>query len=462
MESKTPEILLLAITFFLNDQSIKTNDQVFEFGLNLLIRKVCQLSSNPKSLVNTSDPFNANFAYLIMPLPFKAITQKFTPNLVQRQMMVTFCEMTNFCIKIGLENNCHTMKRLSSLSYKHLKNYNIQSYYKLNAISQAAGRLAQMKRDIRKGRKVDLPFVKRPHLVSCYGFKINGMLLSFPIKNREFANVLLNDYVVSQLSEDGAVPRSFTITPTTLSITVEKKVEKFIPENVIGIDRNLRNITISTIDKPIMYRTEKILSIKRNSMFMKASFKRKDRRVKNLFFRKIRGRQTRRVNQYLHKISKDIVERAKKTKSLIVFEDLKGIRRLYRKGNGQGKKYRQILNSWSFYEIQWQIEYKASLEGIPVIFIDPRCTSRLCPICGDRIQEDRQNKRKMLCTNCGKSMDRDVIASMNIARKGWSRFCHPRGLLGEAMKKKTVFDVYQEPLIFRVDGSKLTDNRVVK
>jgi putative transposase len=371
-------------------------------------------------------------------------------------MMEIFKDMVNFCIRIGLENNASTMKRLSILSYRHLKDYPIMPYYKLTAISQAAGRLTQMKHNIRKGRKVKSPFVRKPYLVSCYGFKINGMLFSFPIKSREFANILLNDYVADRISDDGIMPRSFTITPTSLSITIKKNIEKIIPENIIGIDRNLRNVTISTPYNPIMYRTEKILSIKRNSTFVRASFRRNDRRVKNRFFQKIKGRQTRRTNQYLHKISKHIVEKAKSTKSAIAFENLTGIRRLYRKGNGQGRKYRQKMNSWSFYELQRQVQYKADWEGIPVVLVDPKRTSRLCPVCGDRIQEDRQNKRKMLCTNCGKSMDRDVVASMNVARKAWSRFCHARGLSGEAMKGNASFDKYQEPLILRVDGSKLT------
>lgn len=157
--------------------------------------------------------------------------------------------------------------------------------------------------------------------------------------------------------------------------------------------------------------------------------------------------------QLLHKISKDIVERAEESKSIILFEDLKGIRKLYRKGNGQGKKYRRRLNSWSFYELQRQVQYKAAWAGVPVQHIDPRRTSMLCPICGDRIQEDKQNRRKILCINCGKIMDRDVIASMNIFHKGWSRLCHPRGLSYEAMKRSVE---YAQPLILRVDGSNLT------
>jgi putative transposase len=369
--------------------------------------------------------------------------------------METFRDMVNHCIRIGLDNNCHTMKKLSLLSYQKLNDYPIQSKYKLTAISQAAGRLSQMKKDIKKGKKIRSPFVRKPYLVSCYGFKINGMLLSFPVSNRQFANILLNDHASKVLSDDSLEPGSFTITPTSLSITVRKIVEQIKPEGVIGIDRNLRNVTISTSTGCMMYKTNKVLSIKENSQFVKAAFRRNDRRVKNRFYTKIRGRQARRVNQYLHKISKDIVQKAKESKSVIVFEDLNGIRKLYRKGNGQGNSYRRKLNSWSFYELQRQIQYKAEWEGIPVVFVDPKRTSKLCPICGGILQEDKQNRRKLWCNNCMRSMDRDVIASMNIAYKGWSGFCHPRGPPVEAMRGNVVLDKYQEPLVLRVDGSKL-------
>ncbi|MEM4378828.1 MAG: IS200/IS605 family accessory protein TnpB-related protein [Candidatus Nitrosotenuis sp.] len=325
----------------------------------------------------------------------KSVRQPFTPNQDLQNMMNTFKEMVNHCIRIGLENNCSTLKKLSLLSYHSLANYQIQSYYKLNAISQAAGRLSQMKKDIRKGRQVKSPFVRRPYLTSCYGFKINGMLLSFPVKNHEFANILLNEHTVSELK--GVEARSFTITPDSLSISIRKQVAEIKPESVMGIDRNLRNVTISTPEKTIMYRTEKILSIKENSQHVRASFRRFDVRVKNRFFTKHRSRQTRRVNQYLHKISKHVVEEAKKSRSIIVFEDLKGIRKLYRKGNGQGNKFRRKLNSWSFYEFQRQVEYKAAWEGIPVKFIDPRRTS----ICSVRYAEGFSKRTGRTDGNCG-------------------------------------------------------------
>ncbi|MEW6588619.1 MAG: hypothetical protein AB1299_05580 [Thermoproteota archaeon] len=82
----------------------------------------------------------------------KSVKQPFTPNQELQNMMNTFKDMVNHCIRIGLKNNCTTLKRLSSLSYQQLPSYKIQSYYKLNAISQEAARLAQMKKDIKKGK----------------------------------------------------------------------------------------------------------------------------------------------------------------------------------------------------------------------------------------------------------------------------------------------------------------------
>ncbi|NHI03613.1 hypothetical protein DYY67_2249 [Candidatus Nitrosotalea sp. TS] len=41
-------------------------------------------------------------------------------------------------------------------------------------MSQACGKLAQMKRSIREGQTPKSPYVQKPYLVSRYGFKING------------------------------------------------------------------------------------------------------------------------------------------------------------------------------------------------------------------------------------------------------------------------------------------------
>lgn len=373
-------------------------------------------------------------------------------------MMKTFRQMVNDCIRIGLDNNVSNLKKLSAFCYHNLSVYDIQTKYRLNAISQAAGRLSQMKRDIKKGKKPKSPYIQRPFLVSCYGFKVNGILLSFPIKNREFVNVILNHYVTRIVSEKSVKVRSFTITPTSLSLSIAKEIELIKPTKVIGIDRNLRNVTLGNDEKIIQINTSELLKIKENTTHAKSTFKRNDKRILQKIYSKFGKRQSRRIKQRLHLISKSIVQLAKKENAAIIFEDLKGIRKLYRKGNGQGNKYRRKLNSWSFYELERQVVYKSNWESIPVCFVDPKCTSILCPICGDRTQEDREHRRKLWCGNCGKSMDRDVVAAMNISYKGMHRFCISQGDTDEAMVQECGSNFAKAkliPLILRVDVSKL-------
>jgi putative transposase len=381
-------------------------------------------------------------------LPVKSIMQSYVPNSEQACMMEVFRQMVNDCIRIGLENNCLTMKRLSSLSYHKLENYQILSSYKLNAISQASGRLSQMKQSIKRGMKTKSPYVRKPFLVNCYGFKINGCLLSIPFKPRQQINILLNEHTQKILSDQTLKVRSFCLSESGINLCIQKQVEQIKCGNVIGIDRNLRNVTVGNNDKMIFYKTNKLLSIKENTIHARAGFKRNDYKMKQGFFQKFNQRMQHRTKKFLHKISKQIVDKAKQNKSAIAFENLKGMRKLYRKGNGQGNKYRRKMNGWQFYELQRQIQYKAEWEGVPVLFVDPKRTSMLCPVCGKRIQEDRQNRRKLWCNNCMKSMDRDVVASLNIAYKGWARFTHPRGDTGEAACE---FSRMQEPKISNYD-----------
>ncbi|WKT57736.1 hypothetical protein QVH35_10515 [Candidatus Nitrosotenuis chungbukensis] len=225
-------------------------------------------------------------------MPVKSVRQNFDPNSEISSMMETFRQMVNHCIRIGLENNCSTLKRLSSLAYRTLQDYDIMSYYKMTAISQACGRLSQMKRDIKKGRNPKSPFVQKPYLVSCYGFKINGILLSFPVRNREFANILLNDHLIRILSDQSITPRSFTITPQSLSISIAKDVESIQTEFTIGVDRNLRNVTFGNGKEIIQVNTSEMLKIKENYSHVRSTCTRNDHRIRKKVYGKLGRRQT--------------------------------------------------------------------------------------------------------------------------------------------------------------------------
>ena len=149
-------------------------------------------------------------------------------------------------------------------------------------------------------------------------------------------------------------------------------------------------------------------------------------------------------------MSRRIVDEAKTRRYGIVMEKLTGIRRLYRKGNGQSRNYRARMNSWSYGELQRQVEYKARWEGVKVIYVPARDTSKRCSICGYKTLESTH--RKLWCPHCGAMLDRDENAARNLAARGL-RFS-PNGPPGEAMVEER--EPENSTLILKVDGGKLS------
>ncbi len=217
-----------------------------------------------------------------------------------------------------------------------------------------------------------------------------------------------------------------------MSITFSKESALIESHGGIGIDRNLDNVTIADSNGGVVrHDLSRATEVKAHCRETKSHLKREDARVRRTLFCKYGTIEKNRVLWILHNVSATIVNQAKINSMAIVMEDIKGIRKLYRKGNGQGSNYRYRLNSWSYYELQRQIEYKARWEGLPVVYVDARGTSANCSICGSRTYPNGQ--RILYCPECDISIDRDVNAARNILAKAGPRFS-PLGGGDEAMK----------------------------
>ncbi|MDV3278059.1 MAG: transposase [Nitrososphaerales archaeon] len=393
----------------------------------------------------------------------KSVKQSYIPSTVVLQLIETFRQMTNDCIRVGLRENVSTLKRLSSLSYGELRRYDdVPSYYKLCAISRAAGILSSRKKSLRRGHLTRSPYTSRPVLVSCYGFKIAASRLLIPIGDREYESIPLNARTTQTLSDSTLSVRSFTLTDRSLSLCVSrevKEVEVSETRGAMGIDRNLRNITVGNARQVTYYDISKAVSIFENTRSIISSFKRNDSRIRKGIASKYGRRRRERTRRILHWVSKDIVQNAKSNRQTIIFEEIRGIRKLYRKGNWQGRKQRGRMNSWTFHELKRQVEYKATWEGVPVITLtrsETKGTTMDCPRCGERLQSaargDMKHYRQMWCGECKRWEDRDLCAVLNISRRGWVRFAQSKGEAGEAVKGNAEHD--REPPILRVDASK--------
>ena len=97
----------------------------------------------------------------------------------------------------------------------------------------------------------------------------------------------------------------------------------------------------------------------------------------------------------------------------------------------QRRKQRYSLHSWSFYQLQQMVEYKAKKFGVPIAYVAPQYTSQRCSICG-HIEQANRKGNLFCCKKCGTVEDSGVNAGFNIAylhREGISQFNIERDML---------------------------------
>lgn len=248
------------------------------------------------------------------------------------EMMKIFRMMVNECIRIGMQNDAVTMKHLSNLAYRSLGKYDIVAYYKLCAISRAAGILANRRKSLKRGYHTRTPCAHRQVLISCYGFKVVNRVLRVPLGDKKYLDVPLNAHTNKILADESVQVRSFTLTSDSLSICYAREIKETCPpETVIGVDRNLGNITAGNHDKIVQYKVDKLVQIGKDSRSAMRAFRRNDTRIGKKLAQKYGSRKRNRIHQLLHKVSKAIVSQAIEQRAAIVFEDIIGIRRLYRR-----------------------------------------------------------------------------------------------------------------------------------
>jgi IS605 OrfB family transposase len=335
--------------------------------------------------------------------------------------------MVNQSIAIGLETGRTSLKMLSLASYRQLKIFGTRSRYRLCAISRASGILKNY-RSLSKKHRVKIPYCQRLGLTICYGLKVKDGMLTIP----GGYSVQLNSHVVSTLNGPDIEIRSATLTLSRLSISYSRDVELIAPEGAIGVDNNLDNVTAAdSLGNILVHDISGANRVGTMARYTVARFRRDDHRVRRRIARKYGRIQRARTGWIMHNTTKRLVEYAREKKLYTVLENLKNIQRLYRRGNGQGRYYRGRMKAWSHHEIDRQLCYKLSWEGLPVGHVSPRGTSSCCSVCGDRLVFSKQS-RTVYCPTCSIHMDRDVNAARRILHAGL-RFS-PLGLSGEAVK----------------------------
>lgn len=188
-------------------------------------------------------------------------------------------------------------------------------------------------------------------------------------------------------------------------------------QHVVGIDRGI-NFIVATYDsnsksgfisgKQIKQKRAQYSKTRKQLQQIKTPSSR--RRLKA-----IGSRENRWMQDVNHQVSKALVKNNPKH-TLFVLEDLRNVRKSTEKVN---LKDRYVSVSWSFYDLEQKLIYKAMKNQGLVIKVDPAYTSQRCPIC-DHTEKVNRNKRNHLfcCKKCGYKSNDDRIGAMNLYRLG--------------------------------------------
>ena len=182
---------------------------------------------------------------------------------------------------------------------------------------------------------------------------------------------------------------------------------------VVGIDRGINFLAVSydSKGKSVFFDGGKIKNKRAHYKELRTELQKKQTASARRRLKKIGSRENRWMNDVNHCVSKALVTN-NPSKTLFVLEDLSNVRQATEKVH---RKDRYISVSWSFYDLEQKLKYKAQRNGGLVINVDPRYTSQRCPKCGHIERNNRDKKHHIFCCkNCGYRSNDDRIGAMNL------------------------------------------------
>ena len=200
--------------------------------------------------------------------------------------------------------------------------------------------------------------------------------------------------------------------------------------NVVGIDRGI-NFVVATYDskhKSGFVSGKKIKQKRAHYSKLRKELQMRQTPSARHRVKAIGQRENRWIQDVNHQVSKALVENNPKH-TLFVLEDLSGVRNATERVR---TKDRYVSVSWSFYDLEQKLTYKAKQNQSTVIKVNPRYTSQCCPVCGHIEKANRDKKMHLFtCKNCGYKSNDDRIGAMNL-------YCMGMGYLEDSQVPDTV------------------------
>jgi putative transposase len=97
--------------------------------------------------------------------------------------------------------------------------------------------------------------------------------------------------------------------------------------------------------------------------------------------------------------------------------DIIAIENLHVSGMIKNRKLSRSIADMGFFEFRRQLEYKAEIKGKKIIVADRWfASSKICYVCGYKLENLSLSTREWTCVQCGKNHDRDLNAAKNLEK----------------------------------------------
>ncbi|MFW6015666.1 MAG: RNA-guided endonuclease InsQ/TnpB family protein [bacterium] len=186
--------------------------------------------------------------------------------------------------------------------------------------------------------------------------------------------------------------------------------------NEMGIVIGLRQLAVASVKTSKSKEINRQFHYGKQAGFIRKKYRSSRRKLgqskKVKVIKYINDKEQRWMTDLNHKISRQLINLAVQEQvGTIVMENLENIRHTAKSLS----KADRNSHSWTFYQLQQFIEYKAELAGIKVEYINPKYTSQGCSKCAKVEKSNR--KTNLYSCECGNHIHADLNASRNIANK---------------------------------------------
>jgi len=340
--------------------------------------------------------------------------------------------MVEQLVLFAVRDNIASFTRLKALKYRELRAQypHLPSHYAYTACQDASARVKSFNKLRKKGvAKAGVPGVRNVSIwLDDHLWRPDGSTSIRIATHRGWTRVELEPHKLFwryvnggwRVSPEAKVKLDKGSRRLIIHLTFKTHVEFYEPRGFVAVDVNENHVAVLVGGSVYLFETgvgdtvlgyyyrRKRIQEKYDGVYGAKS------RIKKKIFKRLNERK--RKSDLRRKLAKIIVRVAVGKQYAIALEKLGKNPARGMINHVRDDQLRHRIYQASFRGVQRAIEEKAKEHGVPVIYVNPRDTSRLCPVHSAKISYDN-GSRIGRCDVGGELWHRDVVACINLLHR---------------------------------------------